>query len=414
MEAIIDSVDEFYSEYLAQEVVRGMREAASRGYFLGSKAPFGYNRIKVSDGVKERPTLEFDPVAAPIVQEIFESSRRSNGLKEICKELNGRGITQKGRRWQKNVVHYLLTNEAYTGTAVWGLKSKDEKAGEPVRVEGASWPALVSRETFDAVQQGLHERTPAKQRPGRVGSQYLLSGLLRCGVCGRPYSGQGAKSGQFAYYVCGSLFREGAGACTARYLNASKVDGLVIEKVRERILTEETITELVTLVAEEIDAMAGEINGNLKAIEAELRDVESRLENLYQALETKQLPIEVLSPRILSLKARQDQLTAAREEAESRLEQRRVELPTSKEIKGYVADFREFLQEGTFPERKALIRNFVQGIEIVEDEAVLTSTIPMPADGVTSESASVLDFVHPGPPNWTKTRTFVIRFTLAV
>ena len=77
------------------------------------------------------------------------------------------------------------------------------------------------------------------------------------------------------------------------------------------------------------------------------------------------MPIEALSPRILSLKSRQDQLTAAREEAESQLEQRRAELPTSKEIKGYVADFREFLQEGTFPERKALIRNFVQGIEIV-------------------------------------------------
>ena len=46
------------------------------------------------------------------------------------------------------------------------------------------------------------------------------------------------------------------------------------------------------------------------------------------------------------------------------MEQRRADLPTSKEIKGYVADFREFLQEGTFPERKALIRNFVQSIEI--------------------------------------------------
>ena len=175
-------------------------------------------------------------VAAAIVKEIFESSRRGNGLKEICKELNGRGITNKGRRWQKNVVHYLLTNEAYTGTAVWGLKSKDEKAEEPVRVEGAC-PALVSRETFDVVQQGLHDRAPAKQRPARVGSQYLLSGLLRCGVCGKPYSGQGAKSGQFAYYVCASLFREGAGACTARYLNATNVEELVIEKVRERILT---------------------------------------------------------------------------------------------------------------------------------------------------------------------------------
>ena len=118
--------------------------------------------------------------------------------------MNNRGITNRCRRWQKNVVHYLLTNEAYSGTAVRGLKSKDEKAQEPVRVENA-WPALVSRETFDLVQQGIHERAPAKQRPGRVGSQYLLSGLLRCGVCGKPYSGQGAKSGQFAYYVCGSL-----------------------------------------------------------------------------------------------------------------------------------------------------------------------------------------------------------------
>ena len=400
MEAIIESVDEFYSENLAQEVVRGMREAASRGYFLGSKAPFGYNRVKVSDGVKDRPTLEVDPVAAPIVQEIFESSRRGNGLKEICKELNGRGITNRGRRLQKNIVHYLLTNEAYTGTAVWGVKSKDEKAPEAVRV-GNAWPALVSRETFDLVQQGLHQRAPMVQRPGTVGSQYLLIGLLRCGVCGKPYSGQGTKSGQFAFYVCASLFREGAGACTARYLNASKVEDLVIEKVRERILTEETITELVTLVAEEIDALAGEMNGRLKAVDAELRDVGSRLENLYQALETKRLPIEVLSPRILSLKARQDQLTAAREEAEGQLEQRRADLPSTKEVREYVADFREFLQEGTFPERKALIRNFVKGIEIVEDEAVLTYTILMPSDGVTSESAPVLDFVQSGPPRQT-------------
>ena len=413
MEAIIESVDEFYSENLAQEVIRGMREAASRGFFLASKPPFGYKRIKVSDGIRERPTLEPDPATAPVVREVFESSLRGNGLKEICKELNNRGITIKGRRWHKAGLHYVLTNEAYTGTSVWGRTTKSEKGADPIRMEGA-WPALVTREQFDGVQQALKERAPEVQRPARVGSKFLLSGLLRCGFCGKPYTGQGAKSGQYGYYVCGKLHREGAGTCRARYLNAAKVEDLVTEKVKERILTEETITDLVTLVAEEIDNLAGEIGGQLKAIEAELADVESRLENLYQALETKQLPIEVLSPRILSLNARQDQLTAAREEAQGQLEQRRAELPTSNEIKEYVADFRTFLQEGTFPERKALIRNFVKGIEILGDEAVLTYTIPMPADGVTSESASVLDFVQSGPPNWTKTRTFVIRFTLAV
>ena len=376
MEAIIESIDEFYSENLAQEVVRGMREAASRGFFLGSKAPFGYKRVKVNDGAKERPTLEVDPTAAPIVKGIFESSLRSNGLKEICRELNDRGITNRGNRWYKGGLHYLLTNEAYTGTSVWGKTSKGDKDPEPVRVEGA-WPALVSRELFDAVQEAMRDRAPKVRRPARVGSRFLLSGLLKCGVCGRLYSGQGAKSGQFAYYICGTLFREGAGTCSARYLNAPRVEEFVVEKIRERILTEETIVELVTLVAEEIDAMAGELAGRLEVIDAELGDVRKRLERLYEALETSELTLEVLSPRIFSLRHREEQLEAARDDAATQLEQRRVELPTTEEIKGYVADFREFLQEGTFPERKALIRNFVEGIEVVGDEATLTYTIPL-------------------------------------
>ena len=127
------------------------------------------------------------------MQEIFDSSMRGNGLKEICKGLNNRGITNKGKRWQKNVLRYLLTNESYTGTAVWGVKSRDEKAGEPVRVENA-WPALVSRETFDLVQKGLRERAPTMVRPGNVGSKYLLSGLLCCGVCGKPYPARGPRA----------------------------------------------------------------------------------------------------------------------------------------------------------------------------------------------------------------------------
>ena len=323
LEGIIESVDEYYSENLAQEVVRGMREAASRGFFLGSNAPFGYRKIKVSDGAKERPTLEVDPATAPVVRELFED-----------------------------------------------------------------------------VQQAMSERAPKVQRPGRVGSKFLLSGLLKCGVCGRPYSAQGAKSGQFAYYICGTLFREGAGTCSARYLNAPRLETFVVEKIRERILTEETI---VTLVAEEIDAMAGELSGRLEFVEAELSDVRKRLEKLYEAIETSELTLEVLSPRIMSLRHREEQLEAARDDAATQLEQRRVEMPNTEEIARYVADFREFLKDGTIPERKALIRNFVEGIEVMGDEATLTYTVPMPSDGAMSESASVLDFVKSSPLMGTRT-----------
>ena len=132
-----------------------------------------------------------------------------------------------------------------------------------------------------------------------------------------------------------------------------------------------------------------------------LGDVRKRLEKLYEAIETSELTLEVLSPRIMSLRHREEQLEAAREDAETRLEQRRVALPDTEEIVRYVADFRDFLKDGTIPERKALIRNFVEGIEVMGDEATLTYTVPMPSDGVTSESASVLDFVKSGPPTHT-------------
>ena len=78
------------------------------------------------------------------------------------------------------------------------------------------------------------------------------------------------------------------------------------------------------------------------------------------------------------------------------MEQRRVELPGTEEIKKYVAEFRAFLEVGMFLARKALIRNFVEGIEVVGDEATLTYTIPMTSDGVTREGAAVLDLVQSG------------------
>ena len=50
MEAIIESVDEFYSENLAQEVVRGMREAASRGFWVTSYAPMTTRGLRPGRG----------------------------------------------------------------------------------------------------------------------------------------------------------------------------------------------------------------------------------------------------------------------------------------------------------------------------------------------------------------------------
>ena len=44
LEAMIESLDEFYSENLGEEITRGMRESASRGFYMPAVSPYGYQR----------------------------------------------------------------------------------------------------------------------------------------------------------------------------------------------------------------------------------------------------------------------------------------------------------------------------------------------------------------------------------
>ena len=125
MEGVIEVMDEFYSANLAQDVVRGMREAASRGFWLGNRPPYGYKVVKVQDGVKHRNRLVLDPDKAWVIQDIFQMAASGKGVKEISATLNARGISSpRGGSWGKSFVHAILINEAYIGVMVWGVVSK--------------------------------------------------------------------------------------------------------------------------------------------------------------------------------------------------------------------------------------------------------------------------------------------------
>lgn len=166
LEAMIESLDEFYSANLGEEVTRGMRESASRGFYVASYAPYGYRKVKVPDGSRERPKLEIEPYQAPIVQRIFKEVTEGRGLVEVAKALNREGIiSPRGNSWGKTTIHKILTNEAYIGTLVWGRSSVRNLP--PIRSEEA-WAAIVSRDIFNHVQALLKERAFITTHPKRV------------------------------------------------------------------------------------------------------------------------------------------------------------------------------------------------------------------------------------------------------
>ncbi len=407
MEAIIESVDEFYSENLAQEVVRGMRESASRGFWIASRTPYGYNRVMVQDGPKKRPTLETDPTTSPILKRIFDMAEAGRGMLEITRTLNDEGIASPaGKLWGKTSVHAILRNEVYTGTLVWGAKAKDQ--AEPVRVDRA-FPGIISKAQFRRVNKLMRSRAPKINHPRRVGSSYLLSGLVKCKTCNRALSGQDSKSGQFSYYVCQSLMKRGSGACDTPRLNARRFEELVVDKIRSNILTDGSIRALVKVVGEEMDGVAREQRKRLETIDSELTDVRRRLDRLYNLVETTDLDMADVTPRIRDHRERQQRLEISAEEARAILSQRREVLDDVKTITAYAQDMSEFLNESELTERRAFIESFVKEIVVMPGNALMRYTVPMPDDSLipgrvaekVALNGSVLSTVQNGGPTWT-------------
>jgi site-specific DNA recombinase len=394
LEAIMESLDEFYSDNLGEEVTRGMRESASRGFYLSSRPPYGYRKIRVKDGNKERTKLEIEPIEANMVVNIFDGIINGQGLVQTVKELNAKGIPgPKGKAWNKTGLYSILTNEIYTGVFVWGKNSK--RGNEPVRAENVC-TSIIDKKIFLKVQDLMRERAPVKVHPKRVPSPFLLSGIAYCGYCGKALVGKYAKSGQFAYYVCSTLDKKGSGSCRAKYLNADKFEAIVISKIREHILTRQNLIQLVKLVNEEMGSTMKLYQDELKSISDATDDINHRLERLYDAIETGKMNLEELVPRIRELQSRQEQLQARRIEIEAQMSDRRVELADLETISHYVEDLHDLLKEGSLTERRAFIRSFVREVRVTGDKATQIYSIPLLPEKVAIEKEGVLPTVQYG------------------
>jgi hypothetical protein len=216
-------------------------QAAVEGRFLGGRPPYGYELVDVglhpnpakAANVQRLRRLAPDRIAAPVVQRIFQEYADGAGLHTIAQGLNADGIPSpsghdpersrhraSGRGgWAKSAVRAILTNPRYTGYEVWNKQRKEEvlidvedvALGHQTRMRwnpADEWvwspeprhEPLITRDLFEAAQAQFDRNKRATRRQRTEGRQYLLSGLLHCGVCGRRMQSRW-NDGQ-AYYRC--------------------------------------------------------------------------------------------------------------------------------------------------------------------------------------------------------------------
>jgi DNA invertase Pin-like site-specific DNA recombinase len=383
LEGVIESIDEFYSANLGQDIRRGMRENASRGFFNGSRPPYGFRKVQVRDGEKMRNKLEPEPedsASVKTVRRIFDLALKDLGCKEIAKTLNHDGCrTLKGERWGRTTVYKVLTNEAYTGTLVWAGRQgyPAARSGEPpVRIENA-WQSIIDKDIFKLVQQKMASKRPEISHPRTVPSAYLLSGMLYCS-CGRAMIGHSSKCRRYHYYLCSRNYKQGKEACNARKLPREKLEKAVVEHIRADILNNESLEKMAMVVNEEFRSASSGLKERLDIIDAELYDTRARLSRLYDAIETGKVTLDDLSSRIRELKDRQTELSKVRLVAEAEMVARGEERIDVEMVKAYGRDLRAMIEEASLTERKAFLRSFIKRIEIDGDRVKVTHKLPLP------------------------------------
>ena len=180
---------------------------------IGSITILGYRRN--ADGI-----LEIEPTEAEIVRMIFSDYISGMGGRVIANKLNEMGIpTRQGNLWTSPRIKEIIQNEKYRGNVLLQKyyrnnhieKKKTRNNGElqQILVEEAHEP-IIDRETFDEAQRILLDRHMQYTYEGAT-NRYPLSGMIRCGCCGKNY--QRKVYSQGAVWMCATYLRRGKKHC---------------------------------------------------------------------------------------------------------------------------------------------------------------------------------------------------------
>ncbi len=408
LEAILESVDEFYSQNLAQDIVRGMRKNASMGFRNGGPAPIGYRKKRTgATDAAARVVLEPDPTWAPLVQRIFRMAAAGEGVTAIAAKLEAEGIrTPRGKALVKTTVHKIVTNDLYAGVTNFGMTRtglQKHKPTDPIKVADTH-EGLVTSEEFDQVQRLMSERAPDRTPLNTHRSDYLLAGRIFCAHCGSVFIGQHTRRGKYRYYQCQSKSKLGAQGCAAKQLPKEETEAAVIDLLRRDVLSPRYLRELLDLVNAEADTMSHAAVAEAEAISGQLADARRKLGNLYEALEDKRLDLEILAPRIREVKARVDELSA-KHALLATASTPVVRLCDEATIARYVERLQAVLATGSPGAQRTFLRAWIPRIEADAMKLTVTFTLPGDLGGQPANNGNFggdRDFLRPvanGDPN---------------
>lgn len=262
MESIFEGFSEYYVKDLELKTSRGMTENAIKGTFNGGNVTFGY-------AIDENKRFMKDPVTAPIVTDIFNRYADGEPIRSIVDELNGKGITNNGKKFTYHFINWLLKNRRYLGEYTFR---------EVVNTEAI--PPLVTEEIFEKCQQRLSANKHKSASFRKVEEKYLLTGKVFCGYCGDTMSGisgRGRTNSTYRYYQCMTNKRK---RCAKKPITKAILENCVLTLTMQMFNNK----ALIKRICDTCYSMQSTESTQLPALKKQLKQNKKEIDNILKAV----------------------------------------------------------------------------------------------------------------------------------
>jgi site-specific DNA recombinase len=371
-------VDSLYVKELAKKTHRGLEGLMLRGQHTGGRC-FGYDSVPVPGTTGKQ--LVINENEAMVIRRIFEMSADGQSLKTIAKTLNRECVPpprpRAGKRyatWCPTCIRAMLRRDLYAGKVIWNSSRFVKVPGTNKRVRRArpqsEWRTVPHPE-LQIVSDNLWQRVKKRQedllaayggakhkglQPRSVTSPYLLSGILKCGVCGANliivtgYSSYG----NYPKYGCSQHFNRGA-CSNAVMVRRDWVEERLLDDLQNQVLKREAIEYVLDEFGTHVKNAFANLSNQMTQMRERKQKLEGELRRLAStAAETgpSAFLVEAIHAREQQLRQITDQLLAGGEDSvDAHLADIR------KFVTQRLGDLRSLLAGDPVPARKELLKH---------------------------------------------------------
>lgn len=314
--ALRNILNEMYSRDISRKIKSVVDMKKMQGEFVYGTAPFGYQKGPTKN------TVIVDPVASPIVQNIFAWAAGGLTVTQIAQRLNDshtvtpseylasrRGKCAVRPYWTYESVHHILRNRFYTGDTV-PFKSHVVKIGsnhvkcipeeQRIVIPNTHEP-LISHEQFNIAQRTVRS---VRKTPTHHSANPLKSTLI-CACCGNHLN-KGKDSNKT--WLCATARYQSRTACGAIRMDDAKIQDVVLHALTNQCRLLDVRLQQVAKEKRENCQKQQDADAELRKLQVQLRTLQADNIRSYEAYVSGALSKDIFLTKKAERRSREETL----------------------------------------------------------------------------------------------------------